>query len=171
MTSYFPHTTYAEDQPNAHAILYLHVARAAAMSGSFLSLFSATASLLVSKYRRPTPITMPTLASRLLTHSGRGLLIGSVLGVAMTYGRMFGKEEIEWQDRAWRLQENKGEEDTDVVTFEAAAAGAVLAGLAASRGRLGAISATGGAVGGAGLGMASGVGYMISTYVRGRKPA
>lgn len=171
MTSYFPHTAYAEDQPNAQAILYLHVARATAMSGSFLSLFTAPASLLVTRYRHAVPITPSALLSRLLIHSGRGLVIGSVLGVVATYGRMFGREEIEWQDRAWRLQENKGEEDTDVVSFQAAAVGAVGAGLAARSGRLYRVTTGNAVIGGAGLGMASGVGYMISTYARGRKPA
>ena len=89
----------------------------------------------------------------------------------MTSGQMFGREEIEWQDRAWRLQENKGEEITDVFSFEAAAVGAVVAGLAARGGRLGAMSPGRAAMGGAGLGTAAGVGFMISTFARGRKPA
>lgn len=171
MTSYFPHTVYAEDQPNAHVILHVHVARAAAMSASFLSLVTTPVSLLISKYRYNTPITLSTVIPRLLTHAGRGLVIGSVLGVAMTSGQMLGREEIEWQDRAWRLQENKGEEDTDVVVFEAAVVGAIAAGLAARGGRLGTMSAGRAAVGGAGLGTATGVGFMMSTFARGRKPA
>ncbi|KAF1977843.1 hypothetical protein BU23DRAFT_274641 [Bimuria novae-zelandiae CBS 107.79] len=169
MTHYFPHASYAEDQTNAHAILYIHVARAAAMSGSFLACFTAGVSLLASSRRYPIPITLSTVAPRLLTHSARGLVIGSVAGVAMTYGHMYGREEIEWQDRACRLQENRAEGETDVVSIGAALAGANMAVLAARAGMLGAVSVVRAGVGGAGLGMGTGVGYMISTFLKGRK--
>jgi len=170
MTSLFKHASYAEDQPNSHAILYLHVIRAAAMAGSFGSLLTAPLSLLVSRYRYATPFTVSSSLSRLLIHSGRGLVIGAILGVVATTGRMVGKEEIEWQDRAWRLQENKGEEDTDIVAFNAAVTGSIIGGFSARRGQLSGLSIRGGVLGGAGLGMASGVGYMISTFTKGRQP-
>lgn len=171
MTSLFPHTPYAEDQPNARAILYTHTTRAGAMMGSFLSLVTAPTSLLVSRYRHSTPITGSAFMTRLLTHSGRGLVIGGLFGAAATYGRMMGREEIEWQDRAWRLQENKGEEGTDMVALDAALVGAVVGGLAARRGVPVGMGAGKAVIGGAGLGMATGVGYMISTFASGRKPA
>ncbi|KAF2116755.1 hypothetical protein BDV96DRAFT_645166 [Lophiotrema nucula] len=170
MTSLFPHPPYAEDQPQSHAILYLHVARAAAMGGSFIGVTTAPASLLVSRYRHQTPFNFSTLAPRLLRHSGRGLAIGAVAGGLMTYGRMMGREEIEWQDRSWRLLENKGEVYTDWWTIDTAAIGAVAGLVAARRGAI-PLGAGTAALGGAGLGMATGVGYMISTYARGRTPA
>lgn len=40
---------------------------------------------------------------------------------------MWGREEIEWQDRSWRLLENKGQLETDDWTY-----GGMLAGLAAT---------------------------------------
>ncbi|KAF2689328.1 hypothetical protein K458DRAFT_413632 [Lentithecium fluviatile CBS 122367] len=171
MTSLYPHTPYAEDQPSAHAILYTHTIRAGAMAGTFLSLFTAPASLLISRYRYNTPLASATFIPRLLSHSGRGLLFGALFGAAATYGRMTGREEIEWQDRAWRLHENRGEMDTDFVALGGAGVGALAAWAAKSRGGLVGLSAGKAALGGAGLGMACGVGYMVSTYLRGRRPA
>ena len=39
--------------------------------------------------------------------------------------RMRGKEEIEWQDRSWRLLENKGQVEVDDWTYGGMAAGLV----------------------------------------------
>lgn len=41
--------------------------------------------------------------------------------------RMWGREEIEWKDRSWRLMENKGQLETDDWTY-----GGMVAGLAAT---------------------------------------
>lgn len=89
----------------------------------------------------------------------------------MTWGRMHGKEEVEWQDRSWRLLENKGEVQTDWWSFDGAAVGAVAGALAARRGKMpvGLATAT---LGGAGVGMNAGVGYMIYSFAAlGRQPA
>ena len=53
------------------------------------------------------------------------------LGLA---GRMRGREEIEWQDRAWRLLENEGQMSTDDWSLEGMVVGVALAVLAARRG-------------------------------------
>lgn len=88
----------------------------------------------------------------------------------MTWGRMRGREEIEWQDRSWRILENKGEVHTDWMSLGGASAGAVVGLAAARRGRIpGTVSNA--ALGGAGVGMASGIPFMIGTYASGRKPA
>ncbi|KAF2447321.1 hypothetical protein P171DRAFT_409910 [Karstenula rhodostoma CBS 690.94] len=172
MTSLFPHAPYAEDQPSAHAILHLHVARASAMTTTTLAFLTAPASLLLSRYRHATPLTFPAYSARLLTHASRGLVIGIVLGTAATFGQMYGREEIEWQDRAWRLQENGGEERTDVVSFGGAAVGAALGVWNARRGRAGMGMGMGrSVVGGAGLGSTSGMVHMIYSFARGRKSA
>ena len=81
------------------------------------------------------------------------------------------REEIEWQDRTWRLLENKGEVRTDWVALGGSGVGALMAGEAIRRGLVVGMSGRMAVFGGAGLGMATGVGYMVSTYVRGRKPA
>jgi hypothetical protein len=169
MTSLFTHTPYAEDQPNSHAILYLHVMRASAMSFTFISLFQFPISVIRAR-RSATPIPTSTLVASTLKISGRSLIVGTLAGVAMTWGRMRGREEIEWQDRSWRILENKGEVHTDWMSLGGASAGAVVGLAAARRGRIpGTVSNA--ALGGAGVGMASGIPFMIGTYASGRKPA
>lgn len=88
----------------------------------------------------------------------------------MTWGRMRGREEVEWQDRSWRLLENKGEVQTDWETIGATGVGALAGAAAARRGAV--RLAVGPAVlGGAGLGLGSGVLFMVGTFMTGRKPA
>ena len=79
--------------------------------------------------------------------------------------RMRGKEKIEWQDRSWRLLENKGQLECDDWTYPAMAVGLVTA---ATRGR--SLSWRGMAAG-AGLGGLVGMmGYMGWRYgVKGGK--
>ncbi|KAL6705515.1 hypothetical protein ACN47E_006632 [Coniothyrium glycines] len=169
MTSLFPHPEYAEDQPNAHAILYLHVMRASAMSFSFISLGQLPLSLLLSRYRN-TRIDPKVLLARTLKTSGQSLMLGAAAGALMVWGRMRGREEIEWKDRSWRILENRGEVQTDWVTLGGAGVGAAAAVVAARRGVLHP-SVGNAALSGAGLGMASGVPYMIASFASGRKPA
>lgn len=169
MTSLFPHPTYAEDQPYAHSILYLHVMRASAMSFSFFSLAQFPASLISARYNK-RPIDYKLILARTLKTASRGLVLGTVAGVAMTWGRMRGRKEIEWKDRSWRILENAGEVKTDWVSLGSASAGAVAALMAVRRGRID--MPVGEAVlGGTAMGMAVGVPYMIASFVAGRKPA
>ncbi|KAH8730471.1 hypothetical protein GQ44DRAFT_700372 [Phaeosphaeriaceae sp. PMI808] len=167
MTSLFPHTPFAEDQPNAHSILYLHVMRASAMSFSFVSLFNIPITLVRN---RKAPLSVTALMTRTIQSSGRAFALGTVVGALATWGRMRGKEEIEWQDRAWRILENKGEVQTDWIALGGIGTGAVAGVVAARRGVI--PTSIGRAVlGGAGVGSAVGIPYMISTFVVGRKPA
>jgi hypothetical protein len=169
MTSLFPHPVHAEDQPYARSILYLHVIRASAMSFSFFALARFPASLIAARYSK-TPIDYSVILARTLKTTGRGLVLGTVVGAVMTWGRMRGREEIEWKDRSWRVLENNGEVQTDWVALGSASGGAVAALMAARRGRI--RMPVGGAVlGGTGVGMAAGVPYMIASYAAGRKPA
>ena len=41
--------------------------------------------------------------------------------------RMWGREEIEWKDRSWRLLENKGQVECDDWTYGGMAVGAAMA--------------------------------------------
>lgn len=66
----------------------------------------------------------------------------------MTIGRMRGREEVEWQDRSWRLLENQGQLETDDWTAIGAGAGALIGANALNGWR--------GAVGGLGLGSMGG---------------
>lgn len=169
MTSLFPHPPYAEDQPYARSILYLHVMRASAMSFSFFSLAQFPASLAAARYRK-TPINYNAILARTLKTTGRGLAAGTAAGAIMTWGRMRGREDIEWKDRSWRILENSGEVTTDWVALGSATGGAVAALIVARRGRIN--MPVGSAVlGGTGAGMAVGVPYMIASYAMGRKPA
>ncbi|EOA90602.1 hypothetical protein ACJQWK_11570 [Exserohilum turcicum] len=169
MTSLFPHTPYAEDQRYARSILYLHVMRASAMSFSFLSLAQFPASIVAARYRK-TAINYKAVVARTLKTSGRGLVAGTAAGALMTWGRMRGREDIEWKDRSWRILQNSGEVRTDWVALGSATGGAVAAVVAARRGRVN--MPVGSAVlGGTGAGMAVGVPYMVASYAMGRKAA
>ncbi|KAF1836041.1 hypothetical protein BDW02DRAFT_260603 [Decorospora gaudefroyi] len=169
MTSFLPHPVYAEDQPYARSILYIHVMRASAMSFSFFSLFQFPASVVAARYHK-TPVDYNMILARTLKTSGRALILGTAAGALMTWGRMRGREEIEWKDRSWRILENNGEVKTDWVTLGAAAGGATGALVAARGGRL-PLSVSSAVLGGAGVGMAAGVPYMIASFATGRKPA
>jgi hypothetical protein len=154
MTSLFPHAPYAEDQTNAHSILYLHVMRASAMSFTFFSWFRIPITLASARYRR-IPIDMSAIVARTLQSSGRAIIAGSLAGVLATWGRMRGREEIEWQDRAWRILENKGEVRTDWAVLGGMGAGAFASFTAARRGIIPASAGTA-MLGGAGAGSSIG---------------
>lgn len=83
---------------------------------------------------------------------------------------MRGREEIEWQDRSWRLLENNGEVKTDWESIAAAGGGAATGILAVRRGIL-PLKIGQAALGGAGIGSSSGVLFMIATFIAGRTPA
>ena len=169
MTSLFPHPDHAEDQPNARTILYLHVLRASTMTFAFLSVPLTGLTLLTARLRNQ-PLSSRLALSRLLLNSGRGLVIGALAGPAMTWARMRGREDVEWQDRSWRLLENQGEVRTDWETVGAAGVGALAGAAAARRGNV-ALGVGRAALGGAGLGLGSGVLFMVGTFAVGREPA
>jgi len=131
MTSLFPHTSYPEELPNAKAILALHVLRSGAPAGVAVSLPVAT---LMTFLRGPR--TLPGFMERAIISSGRGLIWGTALSGLALAGRMWGREHIEWQDRSWRLQENRYQSEVDWWIFGGAGAGAVAALVAARRGRM-----------------------------------
>jgi ElaB/YqjD/DUF883 family membrane-anchored ribosome-binding protein len=96
---------YAEDQSFAHLILYVHVTHKTAQAGSVLG---AALGCLIGLVRREPFVAIKTGANL-------GLLSGLALGPAMTWGKMrTAQHEIEWQDRAWRLQRNQTQNIMDV---------------------------------------------------------
>lgn len=128
MTSLFlPHPAYAEDQAYAHTILTFHVLRSGFVAGGTLSLLTASSSLTYSRVRHQTPFSLSSFGRTALIHSGRGGPIGlGLVGIAL-FPFMRGREEIEWQDRSWRLLENRGQVECDWWLLGGAASGAVAA--------------------------------------------
>ncbi|KAK2759606.1 hypothetical protein CKAH01_05393 [Colletotrichum kahawae] len=179
MSRYFPHTAYAEDQPLSHTILGVHVLIRGYTTGAIVGLGAVSAGSLYSRIRGAAKPSVPTTASqsaaaaspamkralpRLLRKTGTASAVGlGLMGLALA-GRMQGREDIEWRDRAWRLLENPGQLETDDWTYVGAAAGVAALGawrLAGAKG-VGGLRAAAGA---AGLGSVAGtVGYMVWRY-------
>ncbi|TGJ79608.1 hypothetical protein E0Z10_g9146 [Xylaria hypoxylon] len=129
MSRYFPHPAYAEDQPLARTILITHVGTRAITTGTIIGAgIFGTREALRRLRKAAAPSTVTASRSQLyLRVAGHSTLwtIGIVsLGLA---GRMWGREEIEWQDRSWRLMENEAQLQTDDWTY-----GGMVAGLAAT---------------------------------------
>jgi hypothetical protein len=109
MSRYFPHPQYAEDQRLSHTILITHcLHRGFAAGGVIGASIGATRSLL----SKSSPHKL-TLSISVLRGAGTGALIGTGLLAVGVTARMWGREEIEWKDRAWRLCENEGQKNTD----------------------------------------------------------
>lgn len=133
MSRYFPHTPYAEDQPLSHTILYTHVLTRGLTAGTLIGTAVATARhYLPSSSSSSSP--KPLLAARVLRASSTGALVGVGLSALATVGRMWGRTEIEWQDRSWRLMENRGQLRVDDWTYGGMVVAPVIT---AARGNLG----------------------------------
>ncbi|EFY91788.1 hypothetical protein MAC_02073 [Metarhizium acridum CQMa 102] len=93
------------------------------------------------------------VSHRILRASSAGALWGLGVGAAVVAGRMYGREPVEWQDRSWRLLENRGQLEMDDWTYLGMGSGVAAAWATGSlkglggRGVLGAVGA-GGVVGG-----------------------
>ncbi|PKX90018.1 uncharacterized protein P174DRAFT_424219 [Aspergillus novofumigatus IBT 16806] len=101
------HPPYAEDQPYAHLILTTHVLDRGFQAGSVLGVAVG----IVRALRSRTPNL--SAASIITRSTGSGAFLGACTMAIMLPIRMAGKERIEWQDRAWRLLENKGQVEVD----------------------------------------------------------
>ncbi|KAM0264287.1 hypothetical protein ACHAQJ_000776 [Trichoderma viride] len=161
MSRYFPHTPYAEDQPLSHVILTTHVLTRAVATGSIIGLAITGIRQSIPSFRRPGP-----LPERLLLSVSRSTAITTaIVGVGLI-GRMWGREPIEWQDRSWRLLENRGQLETDDWTYSGMGAALLATGLLRVRGTGGpAKLGWHGVVGAAGIGSVGGmIGYMAWRY-------
>ncbi|KAK2064692.1 hypothetical protein LY76DRAFT_501111 [Colletotrichum caudatum] len=142
MSRYFPHAAYAEDQPLARTILTIHVLARGFTAGAGGS-------------RNIRPLR----SAQLLRSTGTASAVGlGLMGIALA-GRMWGRDDIEWRDRAWRLMTNQGQLETDDWTY-----GGAVAGLFASAAmpRMRAVGGWGTVAGSAGLGSVVGtVGYLV----------
>jgi len=183
MSFLFPHVDYAEDQPLAYTILTTHVLHRAVQTGVVLSLPVGAIRTLVNVRRSiqatSTPNTpassssmsktlnsisrksfWPEFQGGMVRSAGTGAAISvAFVGVALVV-RMFGKEEIEWKDRAWRLLANSYQVEVDSWSLLGAAGGLATVVAASRAGRIGSLTWRT-ALGGAGLGNMVGVmGYM-----------
>ncbi|EXF83119.1 hypothetical protein CFIO01_07015 [Colletotrichum fioriniae PJ7] len=182
MSRYFPHTAYAEDQLLAGTILTVHVLTRGYTTGTVVGLGVAAASGVARRIRGTKPVpaaaqfptsatTAATAAFRtsglhtLLRKSGTASAIGlGLTGVAML-ARMYGREDIEWRDRAWRLMESRSQLEVDDWTYSGAAAGVAALGVARAAGVKGSALGVRVVAGAAGLGSLAGtVGYMVWRY-------
>jgi len=147
MSRLFPHTAYAEDQPLPHVVLATHVLYRGFQAGALVGSLVPLPLMLFRRLSAPLPTVM-------LRSAGVGSIVGTSLLTLGLVGRMWGREEIEWRDRSWRLLENKGQMEVDTWSAIGTVAGGIL-GSGGWRGRLG----------GAGLGSLAGVaGYMGWRY-------
>ncbi|KAK7757215.1 hypothetical protein SLS62_000764 [Diatrype stigma] len=128
MSRYYPHPAYAEDQPLARTILMTHVETRAVTTGTLIG-----GGLFAYRSIRGLPHTVAVAAKTAppLLRLGVPFLRTTGINVLWTMGltsaglaaRMYGREDIEWRDRAWRLLENRGQLETDDWTYPGMAAG------------------------------------------------
>lgn len=155
MSRFFPHSTYAEEQPYAHTILWSHILYRGLQTGTTLVLAYSAGQHVYKTFRKSVKVPLFSTAS--LATPGRWAVVTTILMVPATIGQMWGREEIEWQDRSWRLLENKGQMEVDDWSLIGTLTG-LAAGLRAQSGRGVALRAAGGAGVGSMIGV---VGYMV----------
>jgi len=159
MSILWPHPPYAEDQPHTTAILTTHVLLRGFQLGAAVGPIAAPI-----RYRilRRAPSPPPFLPTLLHTTSSSAFVGTGILALALV-GRMWGREDIEWKDRAWRLLENEGQVEVDTWSGVGMVGGAA-ATVGVGR-RYGLVRGFRDVVGGAGLGGVAGVlGYVGWRY-------
>lgn len=168
MSRFWPHPAYAEEQPLAKTILYTHTLTRGLTTGTILGpiIASPIYALRQLNILSPKALSLPlSYTTLLLRSSTNGAIIGTLILIPLTMARMWGREDIEWKDRAWRLLENKGQKECDDWTYAGSIAGAIAA--STRRGQFGVKDARPwrATIGGAGIGSVLGmVGYMGYRY-------
>ncbi|KAI9328955.1 hypothetical protein BDR26DRAFT_1012037 [Obelidium mucronatum] len=149
MDQLFEVAAYTEDQKNSHLILHVHVAHRAVNALSAVTTLGLMARSVLGGKK-----TVPLMAS-VLRGNAVAVLLGVAGSAAMVEMKMQDKQPIEWQDRSWRLLNNKLQNQIDVWSAGGALTGMALFGLrAGAKGHGGAFVR---AVGGAGLGSIVGI--------------
>ncbi|KAB8217762.1 hypothetical protein BDV33DRAFT_232597 [Aspergillus novoparasiticus] len=132
LSTFWPHTEYAEDQPFPKLVLTGHVLDRSFQAGAFLG---STAGLIrigllayqpTSSNKFYTRFIIPpgsTPATLLMRSTGTGAVIGLGAMAAMLPYYLVKWEPIEWQDRSWRLLENQGQVEVDTWGFVGAVLG------------------------------------------------
>jgi len=145
MDRFLPHPDYAEDQPYSRTILTTHVLHRGANLGAALGALYGGARFGLSAHARKSP-----LAASVIRGAGVGVATATCLVAVALSWRMYGKQEIEWQDRSWRLLENKPQNKIDEWSTSGALVGGVLGGVKKGLGWRG-------VTGGAGIGSVVGI--------------
>lgn len=155
MNRIIDHPAYAEDQPHSYLILTTHVLHRAITTGSIFGMLYGGGRFAFSSSTRAAT----TLPAMLLRSSSTGVLVCSGVTALALAGRMYGREEIEWNDRSWRLLESRGQNRTDEWSAAGMVGGAVGG---AAVGRKVGVAACRAAMGGAGAGSVLGVVMMMA---------
>ncbi|KAJ3104009.1 hypothetical protein HDU96_009073 [Phlyctochytrium bullatum] len=122
MNRVFEVAEMTEDQQHSKVILHLHVtSRCILLSSAALSSLSVLASLLT---RRSAKWPLFKGIARSQTAA---TLVGLGAGPVLTEVRMQGTQEIEWQDRAWRLLNSQSQIEVDEFAGTGMAVGAGMA--------------------------------------------
>jgi len=155
MSRFWPQAEYAEEQPYPKIILYTHVLTRAVQSGALVGT-GVGGGLLGWRYFKQTA-SASSATTVVLRSSGIGVLVATAaLGIGLP-GMMWGKEEIEWNDRSWRLLKNRGQVECDDWAYGGMTAGAIMS----MRGKGGALKS----IGSVGIGGVLGLmGYMGVRY-------
>ena len=122
MSRFFPHSEYAEDQPLARTLLTTHVMYRGFQSGATIGIAIGAVQ---SVFQLRKGLTRQAVLGSGLRSIGIGAVIGTGLMVPGLVMRMWGREEIEWKDRSWRLLENEGQKEVDDWSLLGTVAGAV----------------------------------------------
>jgi hypothetical protein len=122
MSRFFPHTDYAEDQPMSHTILTTHVLYRGFQTGAIVG---QSLKLARSLFTKSAILHSETILASTLRSTGVGALTGTALMVPAVYMRMYGREEIDWKDRSWRLLESKSQKAVDDCSGIGTAVGAL----------------------------------------------
>ncbi|CCD46329.1 hypothetical protein BofuT4_P118790.1 [Botrytis cinerea T4] len=119
MSRYWPHPPYASDQPHSAPILWIHILTRGPPTAAFLTPFISGSALMYRKLPLPSsllprsqPLSFPSQLLNLRS-MGTNTLGVTFLFTLATIARMYGRTEIEYQDRSWRLLENKGQMESD----------------------------------------------------------
>lgn len=148
MSRFLSPAEYAEDQQYAHAILAGHVlSRGATVGAGLGGLLGGTFSWIVARRIRAGNTSIPLSEGRVrlpadaasrplllrpgflsgaVVGGGKGVIGGTALMTLALAGRMWGKEEIEWKDRAYRLLHNQGQVAADDGILVGAALGTLV---------------------------------------------
>ncbi|KAH7361962.1 hypothetical protein B0T11DRAFT_79140 [Plectosphaerella cucumerina] len=175
----FPVADYAEDQPLAHTILLTHILARSVTTGAVVGLGIFGAREAAARFYPlrasipgapglPKGAPRPAVFPRLVRVAGASAAWTIGFMAVGTVFRMWGREDIEWRDRSWRLMQNAGQLEVDDWTYGGMALGAALGFTAAGRaGAVGAAATAGwrAMLGAVGLGSVAGtVGYMGWRY-------